>query len=264
MSSALIESTSIVDSTTGPGVSASRRNAEGTASPWRWMILACVLLGLSGGWRAWRDYQFAKLNIESKDCPFSLDDLPKSLGAWESVDEAEAKLDPEIAKIAGSTEHIIRTYVESGSGEKVQVLLLYGLAQDVFGHTPEVCYPASGGQSASRPTEKNIDVLPELSKPAHFRSQIYMQHVAPGSDRYTEVFYSFRHGGDWKPDMAGDWKTFRYQPGMFKIQTSRQVSAGAANPNALDPKITDSLVKEIVRAVERRIASSDSTVKKQG
>ena len=35
-------------------------------------------------------------------------------------------------------------YVDSTTGEVASVLVLYGLADSVFGHTPEVCYQVSG------------------------------------------------------------------------------------------------------------------------
>ena len=258
MSSTLIESSPHADGTTIPSTLGSRVEPSRDTWPWKWMFFACLLLGLSGGWRAWRDQQFARLSTETKDCPFPLAELPKTLGSWASDDNSEQKLDPEIARTAGSTDHVIRTYVDSKTGDKVTVLLLYGLAQNVYGHTPEVCYPASGYQAASTLSDCPVRVEPELSKPALFRKRVYLQHLGPDKDLFSEVWYSFRHGGVWKPDMAGDWKTFRYQPGMFKIQTSREVTAAAASPNAPESTVSSSLVGLIVKYLEQRIASAAS------
>ena len=256
MSSTLIETSPHADVTTTHDAAESRGEPTRDLWPWKWMLFACLLLGISGGWRAWRDHQFARLSTETEDCPFPLAELPKTLGPWTSDDKSEQKLDPEIAKTAGSTDHLIRTYVDSRTGDKVTVLLLYGLARNVFGHTPEVCYPASGYQAVSNTDDRPVKVEPELSKPAIFRSRIYLQHLGPGKDLFSEVWYSFRHGNSWKPNMAGDWKTFRYQPGMFKIQTSREVSAAAASPDAPKSTVSESLVELIVKDLEQRIAAT--------
>jgi len=257
MNSTLIESPPhAADGTTLPGViDADRANPGLASSPWRWTILACLLLGISGGVRAWRDHQFAQLSSRNKECPFPLSDIPKSLGDWHAIDDSESRLDPEIARIAGSSDHLIRSYADSKTGEKVTVLLLYGLAEGVFGHTPEVCYPATGHQAATRPKDLDIAV-PGNPRPATFRSQIFFQPQGPAGGHYAEVFYSFRHANHWQPEMAGEWKKFRADPGMFKIQTTREVSAAAASPEGPEPKVSKSIVTELVKAIEQKIASA--------
>jgi hypothetical protein len=227
------------------------------------MVLACLLLGLSGGVRFWRDHQFAVLSSENKGCPFPLVELPKVLGTWHVADDSEMQLDPETARIAGSTDHIIRTYVDSRTGEKIHVLVLYGLAEDVYPHTPEVCYPASGHQAVTQAKE-NLWNIPGVERPVDFRSQVYYRRGSAGDHHYYEVCYAFRHGGTWKPDMSGEWKKFRYVPGMFKIQTTREVTAGAASPDAAESDVSKSLIIELVQDLERRIASSTGPNTPQG
>jgi hypothetical protein len=232
------------------------------------MICACLLLGISGGVRAYRDHQFAKLSGEFKECPFPLTDFNNSLGSWRAVENSDTKLDPEIARIAGSSEHLLRTYTDVRTGEKCHVMVLYGLADQVFAHTPDICYPASGYQAVSTPKDQDVDIpsAPELSEPARIRSQIfYHGGTGPSAGRYTESSYSFRlggvHTGMWRPDMAKQWKRFRHQPGMFKIQLSRDVSAAAASPDAPKSTINESLMTEMMKEIEHRLALARSAGK---
>ncbi len=265
MSSTLIENTPHAGASTHQGVvDAGRVSSERNSSPWKWMALACLLLGISGGERFWRDQQFAKLRVESMACPFPLADLSKSLGTWQAIDDKEAHLDPEIARNAGSTDHILRTYFDSKSGEKIHVMVLYGLAADVCPHIPEICYPASGHQKLM-PMPKDVEIdIPGLSNPARFYSQIYFRPMGPAGGEYAEVYYSFRLAGNWRPDMFGESKKFRAAPGMFKVQTSREVSAAAANPDAAKSTLSKSLVTEIVKDIERHLASAKAPAKSQG
>src|SRR3954466_10930706 len=70
---------------------------------WTWLILAGVFLGISGGHRYWRDWQFQSLSKENQSSPFPLKEFPKALGEWHEVEGLETRLDPEIARIAGSS-----------------------------------------------------------------------------------------------------------------------------------------------------------------
>src|SRR5262245_27212472 len=138
-----------MESTAPNPVATSEVNAQPRPAPgsrprpeWTWILLVGMFLGLSRGFRYWRDWQFQALSKESKSSPFPLKDLPKALGEWHSVEGLETKLDPQIARIAGSSDHLIRTYLNQTSGETVVVMVLYGLAELISTHTPAVCYPA--------------------------------------------------------------------------------------------------------------------------
>ena len=132
-----------------------------------------MLLGASGGFRYWRDWQFHSLLKESEIPPFSLGNIPNVLGAWRAIDGSEDTLEPEIARIAGASDHLIRIYVDEKSGQAATVMILYGLAYIVWAHSPEVCYPATGFKSVSPSQDKDIDIrIPEKSTSAHFDCNI--------------------------------------------------------------------------------------------
>ncbi len=252
----LIENQTDTMAEPGLGVLEESRKASRGSSTLGWMVLVCIFLAISGGYRFWRDRQFAKRSVDNQACPIQLADFPKTLGAWNAVENSDYELDPETARIAGSTAHLILTYVNSSTGEKVQALILYGLARSVFGHTPEVCYPAGGQQPASKPKDILIQI-PEISDKPQFRTQVFVRKNPAGQLIYGKVYYSFRHDGHWQPDMASMWKKFRYIPGMFKIQTHHDVSAAAANPNA-PPDVSESLIRELLKEIEHRLSAVSS------
>src|SRR5947209_1378548 len=133
-------------------VSVSAASADGRArraaasSRWVWMTLACMLLGASGVVRGWQDRRFSVVENRVENSPFPLKDLPKTLGEWHVQDGGETTLDPEVARIAGCSDHVIRTYINTTTGVNLVVLILFGPANAVFGHRPEICYPAAGFQ----------------------------------------------------------------------------------------------------------------------
>jgi hypothetical protein len=217
---------------------------------WTWILLVGLFLGLSGGFRYWRDWQFQALSKESKISPFPLEEFPKAFGEWQNVEGLETKLDPQIARIAGSSDHLIRTYLNRTSGESVVVMILYGLAELISSHTPAVCYPAAGFKDV--PSTRDFEIpIPGSTKKASFREELFVKYSA-GSAIHERVYHSFRNAGQWAPDMQSRWKVFRYYPGMFKIQVQHRDSGDARKG---DGEI-EALLAEMVAEIDRRLAST--------
>ncbi len=215
---------------------------------WRWIALVGLLLGTSGGIRYWRDWKVQSLFKESKTAPFALSGIPSVLGTWHAVEGSETVLDPEIAQIAGSSDHIIRTYINEKSGERAVVMVIYGLAYLVWPHTPDACFPAVGFKSV--PPVRDVEIrTPQAGTTARFRTQTFVKYRA-GQGDYQEVYYSFFNAGRWGVDMEKSWKTFRYHPGMFKVQVQRQGFAGGRT----DEGSTDQLLGWLVQEIESRSA----------
>ncbi|MHB1558610.1 MAG: exosortase-associated EpsI family protein [Isosphaeraceae bacterium] len=217
-------------------------------SPWVWMAVTCLLLGAFGGFRLWREWRFYSLATRSAAPPFHLADLPRTIGTWQGSESPENQLDPEVARFAGASEHIMRGFIDEKSGERASALVLYGLATSVYMHTPDACYPAAGFQLSKGPEEYKVDV-PWLKSPLRFRWAIYSKRIA-GVTRYEETYFAFRHDGEWLPDTTGRWKTFRYQPGMFKLQISHPLSS-LSESGETGPCVE--LLKEIARQIEARL-----------
>lgn len=219
---------------------------------WRLIGLVCLLLGVSGAVRYWRDFQFLQIEHQSREAPFPLKNLPMVVGSWRALEGVETTLDPEIAKIAGSSDHILRTYVNDKTGDRASVLVLYGLATLVWGHTPQVCYPAVGFQPLA--AYRDVDIPLGDGKTAPFREALYGKVEAGAVSRH-EVYHSFRNAGEWRADMAGYWKRFRGNPGMFKIQVERRSESAE-----IDDEACRDLLAGLVEAIEERSAAPGVSV----
>jgi hypothetical protein len=213
-----------------------------------WLVITCLLLSLSGGIRYWREQRFQNLNAESKSCPFPLKEIPSALGTWRSTGVA-AHLDEETLRLADASDHILRTYTDSKTGESVSVLVVYGLAYSTFGHLPTVCYPASGYTVMGRPADREL-LLPEATAPAHYRSAFFSRSVASVTESH-EVFWSFSHAGSWLPDVAARWKLFRTSPALFKVQ----IQCPATGLSSDHPPV-ETLLKELMHEIDTRRAQA--------
>jgi hypothetical protein len=183
------------------------------------MAAACGLLLTSGLVTSWQDRRFAAVQVKAVAEMFPLKELPAQFGSWRVVEGGETALDPEVSRVAGSTDSLVRTYVDQETGVALTLLVLYGRAEKVSGHTPEVCYPAIGYDEAEEAV-----TLPVAggSPPALVRSTVFARkdHTL---DR-LEVCYAFRQGAGWSPDVEGNWKSLSADPSMFKIQIQRRVA----------------------------------------
>ena|SRR5271157_3983393 len=219
---------------------------------WRRIALICMLLVISGTIRHWRDWQFRSLSRESEMPPFSLNEFPKELGSWRAAEGSEEVLEPDIARIAGASDHLIRTYVDDKSGESAVVMIIYGLAYRLWPHVPDVCYPANGFKSVNPPEDIPIQV-PGTSNRARFRMQNFVKSKA-GQRDYREVYHSFRNAGEWGLDMGRNWKLFRYHPGMFKVMVQHQ---GSSSREKRETDSVNQLVGLIVCEIDQRVTGKN-------
>ena len=173
------------------------------------------------------------------------------VGDWGLDEEAKNVLDPEIARIAGASDHIVRQYTNGKTGETASVLIIYGPAAVVSFHTPEVCYPAVGFRPvASAPASIHDLKIPGLDKTAVYR-QCFFDRTLAGRSEYAEAVYSFRYAGKWLPDAANEWKAFRFHPGMFKVQIGQAVTDFNTETSA-----GVKLLGEFMREIELRLAQT--------
>jgi hypothetical protein len=227
-----------------PATDMEQHRSKISVSPWALMMLTCILLGISGGVRFWRDLQFKTLAQESTTSPFPLKELPKSIGSWHAVEGSDRELDPEIARLAGSSDHINRVYENKETGEQVSALVIYGLAGSVFGHIPEICYPSAGYEQSVASAEHQFS-LPGSTTLVQYRSACFTKSIgAIGRSQQEEVFYTFLHNGEWLPD-----------PAIFKIQLQRHASRGAIHDSP-----SESLMKELVQEIDRRVSQTKTQV----
>lgn len=244
-------SMSLHPSVSVPAEAPQKARPRSVVSPWAWMAVTCLILGISGGIRLWRELQFWSLAQESAACPFPLSDLPKAMGSWQATEE-EAQLDPEVARFAGATDHFVRNYLDQKTGDQASALALYGAAPMVHLHTPEACYPSAGYVLYRGPVDRSVPV-PGMKEPLRYRWAVYAKKVG-GLVRLEEVYYSFLHHGDWLPDVSDRWKTFRYYPGLFKVQIAHPTTG--LNEGGEGPSLA--LLTEFVRQINERLAAARS------
>jgi hypothetical protein len=226
-----------------------RRIASAAVSPWGWLAISCVIMGISGGFRYWRDRTFSSLAQESANCPFPLKELPKVLGGWRFVEGRENELDPEIVQSAGARDDVNRLYRNNATGEEAEVSVIYGLAKSVFAHTPNVCYPAAAWKPLSNRKPEVRDLkIPGSEAPAQFGVAFFSKKEA-GTTHYVEVAYTFLHNNEWTPDVESRWKTFNAHPGMFKVLVQLQTLGSPTQNN-----MTESLIAEVVNEINKRVA----------
>ena len=212
-------------------------------SPGKWLTVTCLMLAVSAGIRLWREWKFSSLAQQGEACPFPLSELSPSTGMWRVDAGTPAPLDPEVARVAGASEHIVRDFVEAQTGDPAAALILYGLGVSVYLHIPDICYPASGYSLIKGPIDHKITV-PGVKEPVQYRWAIYTRRDG-GINRYEESYYTLEHAGVWKPDLSDRWKLFRYIPGVFKVQILRPVSSLREDADAPGEALLAELVKQI-------------------
>ena len=216
-----------------------------------WGLVASLLLVGSGVVRAVQSSQYAAERDYLVECPFPLSKIPRAIDGWHVLEGSETVLDPLTTRITGSTDHVIRTYVDDMTGVMLSVLVLFGPAEPVLPHTPEICYPSSGFVASGGPIERDIEINDRET--ATFRSSIFVKSGGRSTIRQM-VYHSFLLDGPWSPSVATR-KFARKNPGIFKVQIQRRVNEGEKQD--ADEPIED-FVKKLLPTLEKMIHDPSS------
>src|SRR5699024_8123562 len=139
----------------------------------------------SGAVRYWQALGVDQELREGRKPPFALKSLPEQLGDWQGTDE---ELDPQIARATGCTDYVFRTYQNRKTGSRINLILLYGPAEEVNTHAPSNCYPAAGYKAASMAEVREIRAG-DRSYP--FKTIVYAKGEAGLTER-QEVYWTWR------------------------------------------------------------------------
>ena len=219
-------------------------------APWAWAVIACITLGTSGVVRAVQERRHKDETNYKEACPIKLASLPSKLGGWRLVEGGEKSLDELTIRITGGTAHILRNYVDDLTGVSLGVLILFGPAEPVLPHTPEICYPATGYMPDEEASNRLIKA--DDGTVAEFRSAVYAKTGGRALLR-EQVYHSFRLEGRWSPDIGAGRKFPRRNPGVFKVQVQRRVAEKERHDR--DEPI-EQFLKILIPEIERRIAAS--------
>lgn len=214
-----------------------------------WTVAACLLLATSGLLRAVQSSEYAKERSYLVNCPFPLNTIPRAIGDWQVVEGSEVVLDPLTTRISGSTDHILRTYVDKMTGVMLSVLVLFGPAEPVLPHTPQICYPSSGHKALADPVDRDIKISD--AQTAKFRASIFAK---PGGRVVIRnaVYHSFLLEQPWTPSIATQ-KFPRKNPGIFKIQIQRRIGDGESLGS--DEPIED-FIQKLIPLLDGMIAAA--------
>jgi hypothetical protein len=151
--------------------------------------------------------------------------LPLRLGDWQGQDLA---VDPaEVGKVSA---YLYRRYINQRNGASVAVILASGRPGPVSIHTPDVCYTASGYESAR--WEVIAPSLDPSLPAAQFKTAHFVKTKSAGQT-HLRVFWAWNAGGAWavpeNPRLA-----FAGYPVLYKLHMVRDM-ASANEPLEEDP-----------------------------
>ncbi len=214
-----------------------------------WCVAASLCLVVAGIVRGMQATRYEEDKNSLVACPFPLKTIPKSFDGWRVLDGSQTVLDPLTTRLTGSTDHMMSSYVDEQTGQMLSVLVLFGPAEPVMPHTPQVCYPASGFQAVGPTVDKDIKIGDH--EVASFRSSVFAK---PGGRTVIRnaVYHSFLLDGRWSPAIDGR-KLPRRSPGIFKVQIQRRVMEGEMRDG--DEPIED-FVQKLLPVLEKMVKES--------
>jgi Protein of unknown function (DUF3485) len=242
--------------------------ARRVGATWAWVVIACVLLGTSGVVRGMQERRHQFERSYKAECPIELKKLPNHFGKeWSALPEGEKNLDELTMRITGGTDHVIKTYANNLTGVSLTVLVLYGPAEPVLPHTPQICYPSSGFEVGDIPTVRTIEYSlgeNEKGEPIKGNAAFLSASYAKPNGRQTlreGVYHSFRldlkdgKDGKWNPLIGVDQKFPRRNPGLFKVQIQRMIADGESLADG-DP--IEQFLKSFLTEIEAEIRAAET------
>ncbi len=219
---------------------------------WVQVALAVAVLAASGAARGWQSSRVDQVLREGRKSPFALKDIPMQLGPWVGQDEP---VDEQIVRITGSTDSIFRSYQNQNTGQRVHVLVLFGPSVAMFGHIPEVCYPASGFDMVRDPKMHTVQ-SPSTGASWPFRELVYTKGEG-GQSELQHVYYTWRQSNRWNPNIGGHRELERI-PSLFKVQAARRLRSVAELDLLKNDNPNDASLALLMDEIDRRIAAAQS------
>lgn len=220
-------------------------------APWGRVALAVLLVAGSAGLRLWQQSRVDERLRSGRSSPFPLAEIPLSLGDWTGKDEP---LDPQVARTTGAVDHISRMYIDERTGVRMSVIVLYGPAEDVSIHAPEICYPVAGyaeiGQARTWPVRSGDHDVP-------FRALTYGRGPRGEVDR-QHVYYTWYYQGRWSPDRTTR-KHLERIPGMLKVHVARAALPSERLDRGDPGDPCQDFLARLMPEIERRMAAAGAT-----
>ena len=168
-------------------------------------------------------------------------------------------MDPIIARVTGSTEQTQRLYQNTITGQKVELVFLFGPSTEMFIHDPGTCYPAAGYERVAGPIPRQVTA--HGNGPSWSFQEVIFHKGEGGAADQQEVYFSWRYGGRWSPNMITR-KTSERIPGMFKVQVARPVRDRELDVRDVGNPC-EAFLAYLMPEIDRRIAQGQGSPAKQ-
>jgi hypothetical protein len=226
---------------------------RGLAGPGLWIRvgLALALFTASAVARQWQASRVNQTLRSGRIAPFALEDIPTVLGDWEKSDATT--IDPYLTRNTGAVESVFRTYQHRRTGQKIQLIALFGPSTEMYVHTPVNCYAAGGYISVRNPLLHQISAG---NKQYPFLAAVYAKGEESTITR-EECYWTWYYAGQWTPNLVTE-KKFERIPGMFKVHVQRPVQKQSELDLLEIGNPTEAFLKMLMPQIDARINKSMS------
>lgn len=184
------------------------RSAYGYASFALALVIILAVTMVQGNWsERWGEHPELKIFAER------VHEVPLEVGEWHGkISEAPSK---RIQQAAGAVAMLSADYTNTQTNQRVNIHVVCGRLQDVFYHTPDRCYPASGFAAGGSPIRQTID-LP--GGKAEFFTSTFQRSEASGTEN-LRIYWSWCADGQWLAPEEEKW-TFAGRRALYKLYVS--------------------------------------------
>lgn len=174
-------------------------------------------------------------SAELRQAQARMESIPKQVGTWESEDQT---LDEDQVRIGDIGAHLVRTYTDRTTGQKLAVLVVAGRPGPISVHAPEVCLGGNGFNLEGRP-----QCFPDAKEAKQgddtFWHGVFAKAEVVVPER-MEVYWSWNPGTGWLAAPNPRW-TFARNRYLYKIYVSRAVPNAEAKVGGDDSPIPEFL-----------------------
>lgn len=180
-----------------------------------------------------------------------LDQVPRVIGNWVSVDEELTEREIEVAGISG---YVRRGYTNERTGATVYLTVLCGPSGPIAVHPPTACFEGIGysltsGPSIVRVTPQDYERSFEFNRSSFTQSDAAVPEV-------VRVFWGWSTAGDWQAPSSPRF-TFRGCPYLFKIYiTDRGIERGAEGVRPQAESFLDDALPVIFESLSGNVSSN--------
>jgi hypothetical protein len=130
--------------------------------------------------------RFLTNNVTAEREAKKLENVPKEIGDWHGED---LKIEDDVRKKAGAVGAVSRSYRNVRTGEEVNLWLIVGHAHDIWRHTPNICFPASGFEARANEDSLYPMAFPDQPQ-SPFLTQTFFKEDFTGR-KLVRVFWSW-------------------------------------------------------------------------